>query len=52
MTNSVSTNSLKNKARFTPNMDNFKTSLMYEGLILKKSSESKTIEDLKRKYAR
>ncbi|QYJ80710.1 hypothetical protein [Shewanella acanthi] len=38
-----------NKARFTPNMENFKVSLGYEGLSLKKSSESKSIADLKRK---
>jgi hypothetical protein len=40
------------KTKFTPNMDNFKVSLSYEGLSLKKSSEGKTIADLKRKYAR
>lgn len=52
MTNSVATNSSKRKACFTPKMDNFKTSLKYEGLVLKKSSEGQTIADLKRKYAR
>ena len=40
------------KVKFTPRMDNFKVSLSYEGLSLKKSSEGKSIADLKRKYAR
>jgi len=40
------------KVKFTPNMDNFKVSLSYEGLSLKKGSEGKSIADLKRKYAR
>lgn len=52
MTDSVTTNSAKTKARFTPKMDNFRTSLMYEGLTLKKNSENQSIADLKRKYAR
>jgi hypothetical protein len=39
-------------SRFVPNMDNFEVSLSYEGLALKKTSERKTITDLKRKYAR
>ena len=38
--------------RFTPNLQNYRTSLGYEGLELKKSSEQQTIADLKRKYAR
>jgi hypothetical protein len=51
MTTSVQ--KLPNKeARFTPNMDNYRTSLAYEGLALKKNSEHKSIADLKRKYAR
>ena len=37
---------------FTPNMQNYRTSLAYEGLELKKSSEHKSIADLKRQYAR
>lgn len=40
------------KAKFIPNMENFKISLSYEGLSLKKGSESKSIADLKRQYAR
>lgn len=39
------------EARFIPNMDNYRTSLAYEGLELKKSSEHKSIADLKRQYA-
>ncbi|WP_197414310.1 hypothetical protein [Lacimicrobium alkaliphilum] len=57
MTDSVQTKqqkagSAKTKARFTPKMDNFRTSLMYEGLTLKKNPENQSIADLKRKYAR
>ncbi|MCC5880289.1 MAG: hypothetical protein JJU03_10410 [Idiomarina sp.] len=40
------------KSRFVPNIENFKTSLMYEGIKLKGSVEGQTIESLKRKYAR
>lgn len=40
------------KAKFSPNLENFKVSLSYEGLSLKKNSEGKTIAELKRKYAR
>ena len=40
------------KARFSSNMENHKVSLSYEGLSLKKSSEHKSIVDLKRQYAR
>lgn len=36
--------------KFIPNMENFKISLSYEGLSLRKSSEDETIADLKRKY--
>lgn len=52
MATTVSKSSNKRKAKFTPNMDNFKVSLSYEGLSLKKSSEGKSITDLKHKYAR
>lgn len=38
--------------RFTPNIQNYRTSLGYEGIELKKNSEQKSIADLKRKYAR
>lgn len=40
------------KAKFTPNMENYKVSLSYEGLSLKKDYERKSIADLKRLYAR
>ncbi|RVU37039.1 hypothetical protein EOE67_12065 [Rheinheimera riviphila] len=43
--------SLNDEPRFTPNMDNYRTSLAYEGLALKKNTEPKSIADLKRKYA-
>ncbi len=52
MATTVTKSSNEQKTKFTPNMDNFKVSLSYEGLSLKKSNEGKTISDLKRKYAR
>ncbi|MBT1450454.1 hypothetical protein KJ365_06125 [Glaciecola sp. XM2] len=52
MTATVSKSSDERKTRFKPNMDNFKVSLSYEGLSLKKGSEGKSIDELKRKYAR
>lgn len=52
MATTVSKTSNDRKAKFTPKMDNFKVSLSYEGLSLKKGSEGKSIADLKRKYAR
>lgn len=52
MATTVSKTSNDRKTKFTPNMDNFKVSLSYEGLSLKKSSEGKSIDELKRKYAR
>ena len=43
----------KNKQHmFKPNMRNFETSCGYEGLTLKKECLSKSIDDLKRLYAR
>lgn len=52
MATTVSKASNERKAKFSPNMENFKVSLSYEGLLLKKSSEGKSISELKRKYAR
>jgi len=52
MATTISKTSNQNKTKFTPNIDNFKVSLSYEGLSLKKSSEGKSIDELKRKYAR
>ncbi|MDO6710197.1 hypothetical protein Q4567_05645 [Aliiglaciecola sp. 2_MG-2023] len=52
MVTTVSKTSNDRKTKFTPNMDNFKVSLSYEGLSLKKSSEGKSISELKRKYAK
>jgi hypothetical protein len=40
------------KSKFTPNMENYKVSLSYEGLSLKKNNGHKSISDLKRQYAR
>ena len=47
-----STAQVKKKGSFVPKMDNFKTSLMYEGLKLKDSVDGQTVASLKRKYAR
>ena len=52
MATTVSKTSNERKTKFIPNMDNFKVSLSYEGLSLKKSNEGKTIAELKRKYER
>ena len=52
MSNTVSKTTNGHKAKFTPSMGNFKVSLSYEGLSLKKSSDNQTIADLKRKYAK
>jgi hypothetical protein len=49
---SVVSKSTPRKDKFTPNLDNFRTSLSYEGLNLKQKAKSQTIADLKRKYAR
>jgi hypothetical protein len=50
--NTSATKDPNKQPRFTPNMQNYRTSLGYEGIELKKSSEQQTIADLKRKYAR
>lgn len=52
MATTITKTNNQNKTKFTPNMENFKVSLSYEGLSLKKSSEGKSIDELKRKYAR
>lgn len=44
--------STQRKSKFTPNLENFKTSLSYEGLSLKQKAKAQTIADLKRKYER
>lgn len=38
--------------KFEPKLRNYTVSLSYEGLVLKKEDTSKTIAELKRKYAR
>lgn len=45
-------NSPDKQERFVPNIENFKTSLGYEGLKMKVASEKQSIASLKRKYAR
>lgn len=37
------------RERFVPNIENFKTSLRYEGLKMKESTEKQSITSLKRK---
>lgn len=52
MSNPATRTTDERKAKFTPNMENYKVSLSYEGLSLKKGNEPKSIADLKRQYAR
>ena len=52
MTTTASKTGNQNKNTFTPNMENFRVSLSYEGLSLKKRKVRKSIEELKRQYAR
>ncbi len=52
MTNNAAKPATVTKSKFTPNMENFKVSLSYEGLSIKKSNEGKSITELKRQYAR
>jgi len=52
MPNTATKTADERKAKFTPNMENFKISLSYEGLSLKKDNERKSIANLKRQYAR
>ncbi len=52
MSNTASKVSGEQKTKFAPNLANFKVSLSYEGLALKKSNDDESIADLKRKYAR
>ncbi|PWW37014.1 hypothetical protein DFO83_106157 [Idiomarina loihiensis] len=52
MTNAILKTSKTRKARFTPNMKNFETSLSYEGLKLKEANRHLTVAELKQKYAR
>lgn len=45
--------SVKEKSvKFMPKTQNYQTSLQYEGMQLKKENTDKTIEQLRRKYAR
>jgi len=52
MTNTTAKPATEPTLKFTPNMENFKVSLSYEGLSIKKSNEGKSIAELKRQYAR
>ena len=45
-------NQSSRKEKFTPNLENYKTSLSYEGLSLKAKGKPRSISELKRKYAR
>lgn len=38
--------------KFMPKQQNYQTSLQYEGMRLKQENKGKTIEQLRRKYAR
>lgn len=52
MTKKLPPKQSESKAQFMPNMENFRTSLSYEGMVLKADWTSQGIEVLKRKYAR
>ncbi|QSX34172.1 hypothetical protein JYB87_02685 [Shewanella avicenniae] len=52
MTSTAMARKAENKPKFKPKMENYKTSLGYEGLALKNTDENLSIEELKRKYAR
>ncbi|WP_187327376.1 hypothetical protein [Shewanella mangrovi] len=52
MTSNAMAKTPQDKPKFTPKMENYKTSLTYEGLALKKADENLSIAELKRKYAR
>ncbi|MDF2176875.1 hypothetical protein P2G88_01240 [Aliiglaciecola sp. CAU 1673] len=42
----------KDGAKFIPKMENYETSLAYEGMALKQEDRNKSIAELRRKYAR
>ncbi|GEA52339.1 hypothetical protein VIN01S_31430 [Vibrio inusitatus NBRC 102082] len=48
----ATSNSTRRNDKFTPNLENFRISLSYEGLTLKEKTKKQTIAELKRKYAR
>ena len=52
MTTTASKTANQNKKTFTPNMENFRVSLSYEGLLLKSRKAPKSVEELKRQHAR
>ncbi|MCE0492929.1 hypothetical protein [Vibrio salinus] len=52
MTNTSAKLSVEKKKKFTPKLDNYKTSLQYEGLTLSTKDENRSITELKQKYAR
>ena len=52
MSNTAKKTTDERQAKFIPNMENYKVSLSYEGLSLKKDHERKSIADLRRLYAR
>ncbi|SJZ80437.1 Uncharacterised protein [Vibrio cincinnatiensis] len=52
MIKTTTSSAIPNRPAFTPKMDNFKVSLSYEGLSLKPGCEQRSIEELKRDYAR
>ncbi len=47
MTNTAAKPATVTKLKFTPNMENFKVSLSYEGLSIKKSNEGKIDHSVK-----
>ncbi|WP_016958479.1 hypothetical protein [Enterovibrio norvegicus] len=52
MTKTCSKAPSENQTQFKPKIENFKTSLAYEGLSLNKTNKNRSIEELKQAYAR
>jgi hypothetical protein len=45
-------NLTKQTTKYQPKLDNYLTSLQYEGVTLKKNHKPKSIDELKRQYAK
>ena len=45
-------NFTKQSTKYQPKLDNYLTSLLYEGIALKKNHKPKSIDELKRQYAK
>lgn len=48
----LASNRTEQKRKFTPNLENYKTSLSYEGMVQNDRAKARSISELRRKYAR